>query len=284
MLNAAIDVCHDLDIRATFFFTAQPAHMYRDELQKMLTKGHEIGCHGLTHGDEEDYDRMPEEMQRLYIEKATEELQALVDIPIRAFRSPRFKTSARTLQLLAENGYQVDSSICSQRIDFVSSNLINVGWLFSPRRPYRPHQKSPFKVGDVPLWEIPVSAAVLPFISSTLKVLGLSAMKAFFKLLYVESRCTGKPIVYLAHPAEFRPGRGISRNLYAKYIRYIKPEYLSPTFIRTHGFRFRNAFYRINGEALLDSTRELFGYMASFPDVTFVTASEYVHQNLGAYD
>jgi hypothetical protein len=105
-------------------------------------------------------------------------------------------------------------------------------------------------------------------------------MKMFFRLLYVESRYTGKPIVYLAHPAEFRPRRGKSQNLYTECIRYIKPEYLSPTFIRTHGFRFRNAFYRIDGEALLDSTRELFGYMASFPDVTFVTASEYARQNL----
>jgi peptidoglycan/xylan/chitin deacetylase (PgdA/CDA1 family) len=280
VLNAAIDVCHSLNIRATFFFTAQPAYMYLDEIQKMLAQGHEIGCHGLTHGDEEDYDRMPEEIQRSYVEKATEELQALVDTPIRAFRSPRVKTSARTLKLLAENGYQVDSSVCSQRIDFISSNLINAGWLFSPRRPYHPHRDSPFRVGDVPIWEIPISAMILPFISSTMRVLGLSAMKMLFKLLYVESRCIGKPIVYLAHPSEFRPGREVSRNLYTKYIRYIKPEYFSPTFIRTHGFRFRNSFYRIDGEALLDSTRELFAYMASFPDVTFVTASEYARQNL----
>lgn len=280
VLNTAIDVCHSLNIRATFFFTAQSAHMYPDELQKILTQGHEIGCHGLTHGNEEDYDRMSEEMQRSYIEKATEELQALVDSPVRAFRSPRVKTSARTLKLLAENGYQVDSSICSQRIDFVSSNLINVGWIFSPRRPYHPHKNNPFRAGNVPIWEIPVSAVVLPFISSTMKALGLSAMKAFFKLLYVESRCTGKPIVYLAHPAEFRQKAKVNRGLYAEYTRYIKRKFFSSAFIRTHGFRFRNSFYRISGEALLDSTRELFGYMASFSDITFLPVSEYVRQHL----
>jgi hypothetical protein len=67
VLNAAIDVCHSLNIRATFFFTAQPAYMCLDEMQKMLVQGHEIGYHGLTHGDEEDHDRMLEEMQRSYI-------------------------------------------------------------------------------------------------------------------------------------------------------------------------------------------------------------------------
>ena len=41
--------------------------MYPDEIQKILAQGHEIGCHGLTHGDEEDYERMPEQMQRSYI-------------------------------------------------------------------------------------------------------------------------------------------------------------------------------------------------------------------------
>jgi hypothetical protein len=276
-LNTAMNMCHDLGIRATFFFTAQPAHVYSSEIEKLQAQGHEVGCHGLTHGNEEDYDRMPEDMQRAYIGEATQKLQALVGDPIRVFRSPRVKISARTLRLLAEYDYQADSSICSQRIDFVSSNLINTGWIIAPRHPYHPHPNNAFKKGDVPTWEIPVSAMIVPFISSAMKVLGLPAMKALFRFLHAESRYTGKPIVYLAHPTEFgRGGQGKKkRTRRQQYTRYMKREYFSPSFIRTHGFRIRSLLYRTDGETMLKSTQELLTYVCSFTDVKFMTVGDY---------
>jgi hypothetical protein len=273
-LNAAMDMCHRQGIHATFFFTAQPAHVYLDYFERMQVQGHEIGCHGLTHRDEEDYNRMSEEMQRAYIAGATERLQALTGGPIRAFRSPRVKTSARTLKLLAENGYLADSSVCAQRVDLVSANLINTGWIFSPRRPYRPHRNSAFRAGDVPIWEIPVSAAVVPFISTALQVLGLSPMKVLFKLLYAESQHTGKPIVYLAHPAESVSKKG-------RPWAAAKRQYFTLSYIRTHGLQLRRCLYRIYGEDLYKNTQELFAYIASFPDVEFMTVSEYAVNRLG---
>jgi hypothetical protein len=268
-LHTARDACQQHGIRATFFITAQPAHEYAGDFEEMQAQGHEIGCHGLTHGDEEDYDQMPEEMQRRYIGQATEKLQSVIGAPIRAFRSPRVKTSAQTLELLAEHGYWADSSVCSQRMDMVSSNLLNIGWIFAPRRAYRPHQSSAFKCGDVPIWEIPVSAVVAPFISSMLAVTGLAAMKMLFRLLYIESQHTGKPIVYLAHPIEFAPmGKG-------HWQKTIRREYFTLSYIRTHGLRLRNLLSRTDRQTLLNQTLELFAYMASFPDVAFMTASEY---------
>lgn len=268
-LSMAIDLCEELGIHSTFFITANFAHEYADHIGRMQALGQEIGCHGLTHTDEEEYDRMSVEMQRAYIEEATPKLEAVVGTPILAFRSPRVKTSAHTLRLLAEYGYRVDSSVCSQRIDFLSSNLINSGWLVAPRRPYRPHHTSPFKRGDVPIWEIPVSAMVFPFISGSLNVFGLRFMKALFKLLYAESRYTGKPIVYLVHPPEFISSGNRKSHFMLKEF--------SPAYIRTHGFLIRKVFYRMDGETWLNATRALFAYMASFPGVTFMTSNEYVH-------
>ena len=121
------------------------------------------------------------------------------------------------------------------------------------------------------------SALILPFISSTHRVVGLQAMKAFFRVLYLESRLTGKPIVYLAHPTEFRNRKAGGES---RFHESVKLRYFSPAFIRIHGFRPRNLLYRVNGEALLESTRSLFGYMASFPDVVPMTVSEYVQQYL----
>jgi hypothetical protein len=278
-LNTAADLCHRHGINATFFFTAQPADVYLDDFGKMQAQGHEIGCHGLTHGDEEDYDRMSEPMQRDYIAQATEKLQNLVGKPIRAFRGPHVKTSATTLRLLASNGYLTDSSVCSQRLDLLSSNLINTGWIFSPRRPYRPHRDNAFKSGDLAIWEIPVSAAVVPFISSALRVLGLSAMKTLFKLLYAESRHTNKPIVYLAHPTEFLERKVKGKKRLWKL--YTRREYFTPSFIHAHGLRLRSLLYRIDGETLCKNTQELFAYVASFPNVRFMTVSEYAICHLG---
>jgi hypothetical protein len=272
-IHTVMDICRRRDIHATFFVTAGPANELRDEIEEVRRRGHEIGCHGLTHGTEENYDQMPKEMQRSYIAEATERLEALTGDRIRVFRAPRVKVSALTLKLLTENGYLADSSVCSQRIDLVSSNLINLGWVFAPRRPYRPHSRSAFRVGCVPIWEIPVSATVAPFISTTLKVFGLRTMKALFRLLYVESRHTGKPIVYLAHHTEFLDSEGDGR--WRNWRQFAKPEHFRPSFIRAHGLRLRNLLYRVTGQTMIEYTRELLDYISSLPDITFMTIGEY---------
>jgi hypothetical protein len=263
----AIDLCEEFGIRSTFFITASFAHEYPDHIRRMQVFGHEVGCHGLTHTDEEEYSQMPERMQRSYIEGATRKLEAVVGAPILTFRSPRVKTSAHTLRLLAEYGYRADSSVCSQRIDFISSNLINPGWIVAPRRPYHPHCGNAFRKGDLPIWEIPISAMALPFISGSLNIFGLRFMKAFFRLMCAEARHTGKPVVYLAHPPEFVSSGN-------RRLHYTLKEF-SPAHVRTHGFP-RKILYRMNGETWFGATQELFAYMATFPGVTFMTSNEYV--------
>ena len=266
-LSTAINLCEGLSIKSTFFITANYAHEYPEHIERMRNLGHEVGCHGLTHTDEEEYDRMSEDLQQSYIQKATQILEKTVGSPIRSFRSPRVKTSATTLKLLSDFGYLIDSSVCSQRIDLISSNLINPGWIVAPRNPYHPHKKNPFRRGDLPIWEVPVSAAVVPFISGSLKVFGLRCMKSFFSLLYAEARITGKPIVYLAHPSEFITVNSI-KNQRAKRV-------LSFNRIRTHGFLGRNRLFRLKGEHLLSATRGLFSYIASLPNISFMTLSTY---------
>jgi len=275
-LARALGLCLEFGIRSTFFFTANFAYEYPDYLERMKATGQEIGCHGLTHTDEEDYNRMPVDMQRTYIREATQKLEAVVGAPIRLFRSPRVKTSAHTLRLLAEHGYRADSSVCSQRVDFLSSNLINPGWLIAPRRPYHPHPDNAFRRGNMPIWELPVSALIVPFISGSLNVFGLGLAKTLFRLLYAESRRTGKPVVYLAHPTELIPSKNRRSRVTLKQ--------LSPAYVRTHGFLLRKVFFRMKGEMWYRATRELFAYMAPFPGVTFMTSSEYVNylENLAA--
>ncbi len=70
-LQAALRLCGEQGIAATFFFVAQEAAYYPEEITALRRGGHEIGCHGLTHGDEEEYDRMPAALQAEYLERAT---------------------------------------------------------------------------------------------------------------------------------------------------------------------------------------------------------------------
>lgn len=266
-LTMALDACETYGVRSTFFVTASHAHEYPQYLRRMGDLGHEVGCHGLKHTDEEDYDRMPQDLQREYIRQAALELQNVTGTPAASFRSPRVKTSGPTLKLLSEFGFRVDSSVCSQRIDFVSSNLINPGWITAPRRPYHPHAANAYRKGDLSILEVPVSAAALPFISSSLKALGLEGMKGLFNLLYSEAKRTGKPVVYLAHPTEFIMTPAQRRRITLKDF--------SIRHIRTHGFLARNLLFRLEGETLYAATRALFAHMASMPGVSFVTCSEY---------
>ena len=268
-------VCDKSGILATFYFTASGTDELIEVIKKLQDEGHEIGCHGLTHGKEEDYDSMPYEMQKSYIQQATEILQKLTQKPIRSFRSPRVKTSADTLRILADVGYWSDSSVCSQRSDLISSNMINFGWLFAPRKPYHPNSANPFRRGDLSIWEIPISAIVLPFITSTMKVLGLPVMKIIFRILYAESKLTGKPIVFLGHPIELVRKDNLTRDWKKQLIKYTKPKYLSPSYIRTYGLQLRSLLYRYDEDTFAQYTDELFTYMNSFPGVQFMTVQEY---------
>ena len=269
-LSMAVNLCEEFNIRSTFFITANYAHEYIADIERMLILKQEIGCHGLNHTDEEDYDRMPSDLQRSYIVEAKRKLEAVAGSPIHSFRSPRVKTSALTMNLLSNIGYQADSSICSQRMDLISSNLIKTDWIIAPRLPYHPHPDNAFKRGSLPIWEVPISAALVPFISSSLKVLGLRSMKALFWLLYKEARITGKPIVYLGHPTEFLP--------FKRHKAALSRDNFSIKRVRTHGFLARRLMYRLVGQSLYEATRELFAYISSFPDVIFMSCNEYVRE------
>ena len=253
-------------IKSTFFFHARIADQLNEEIEKLLDEGHEIGCHGLTHGSEENYNQMPEDMQRKYLDEATAILRKITARSIRSFRGPRMKTSHVTQKILEELGYTADCSVASQRVDVVSSNLINLGWIIAPRLPYQPSSRSAFRKGNREIWVVPLSAAILPFISSALYVLKTRVIKSLFRILYMESKRTGKPIVYLIHPFEFAPTtlRSELKNLSFFQL------------IRTHGFLFRERLFEKDHLKRFKMNQELFAYMKSFPNVQFRTVKDYV--------
>jgi peptidoglycan/xylan/chitin deacetylase (PgdA/CDA1 family) len=257
----------ELNIKSTFFFTANYAN--EDIISILLKEGHQIGCHGLYHDDNEELNKLSYAEQRTLLEKATKILEEKSKRKITAFRGPRVKISAQTIKVLEELGYKADSTIGSQRLDLISSNLINLGWLTAPRKPYHPARNNPYKKGSSGILEIPVSAAIIPFISTSLRIFGLGFMKSLFNILYKESKRTGKPLVYLIHPIEF-----LSKK--TKFdIKYLIPNrrWL------IHGLPIRHYLAgRKDGKETYELNKRLFQYISSKKDIRFMNVDEYIRQ------
>jgi len=252
-----LDSAEGVNIRLSFYLTAREAVKIDACVRRLADCRHEIGCHGLIHDDEEEYNTLPYEKQFSYISEATQILSDIVGAEVRSFRAPRVKVSGPTYRVLDELGYLTDSSICSQRMDLISSNMFNRDWVFAPRLPYHPSITSPFKRGDCSVLIVPVSALIVPFISSVLYVFGLTFMKILFRLLYTESLATGKPIVYMYHPYEFLAEIPGKKELHSN--------------IRVHGLRFRRRLYRGTPQEKFAQNVALWKYMKSFPGVQVVT-------------
>lgn len=265
IFDKIINVSKESGIRLSFNFTAKEAIKIENQVKLLADSGHEIGCHGLIHNDDEEYNRLPYEKQFQYISEATNILAEITNQDVSSFRAPRVKVSSHMYQILEKLGYLTDSSICSQRMDLISSNMFNKDWLFAPRLPYNPSPSNPFKKGDSNLLIVPVSALFIPFISSVLYVFGLSFMKMLFRILYLESLMTGKPIVYLYHPYEFIPEiRG-------------KKKYDSN--LKVHGPRWRRHLYRGAPQDKFEKHVKLWKYMKKFKAVEIITMKQFYYLN-----
>ncbi len=252
-------------IQATFFVVARIAEKFHASFARWIRMGHEIGCHGLTHHISEEYSVLPEPLQRENLTAATGILRSLTQSPVTSFRGPRVRTSHATQGVLEELGYTADVSVCSQRLDFISSNRINVKWITAPRLPYHPDVSDAFRRGERKLTVVPISALGAPFISGTLYTFGVTFMKLLFRIFYLESRRNGKPIVYLFHPQEFgfMPLRPLEKNAWKEFS------------ISRFSIRRRLKLQR-GPEIRLKMHEALFRYIASFPDIRFVTVRECV--------
>ena len=208
-------LCEDLnmsEIPITIFATSESIDVFPEQINSIRNLKHEIGCHGLNHFKGENYKKISEKDINENINLSSKNIEYKIQKTPVCFRGPNMTTSSMTQKILVKNGYIADFSVCSQRIDIFNSKGGEVGWLFAPRLPYRSSDKSPYKKGNVPLWNIPLSCIGFPFISGILYLFGLSFMKFFFRILLNESVKTKKPIVYIFHSYEFTKYISSTRN------------------------------------------------------------------------
>lgn len=92
-------------LRGTFFATGEVGSRYPAVIQEIVSRGHELGSHGLTHS----------KFTTLGPERAREEIRASAGIlrqfaPVQSFRSPHLLFPERYLSFLEEEGFVTDSS------------------------------------------------------------------------------------------------------------------------------------------------------------------------------
>ena len=112
-MPALLDLLKEEEVKATFFSTGLVAEKYPDIIQRLVSEGHELGCHGMTHRRFTSLDR----------ESAKEEIRASSKIlrqyaPVTSFRAPYLEFPDKYLDLLEDADYQLDSSQAKYKIAY----------------------------------------------------------------------------------------------------------------------------------------------------------------------
>jgi peptidoglycan/xylan/chitin deacetylase (PgdA/CDA1 family) len=92
-------------VRGTFFTTGEVARRYPSAVRAIVADGHELACHGDTHRDFTTLDAAASAKE---IAAASSSLREFGQVT--SFRAPYLRFPARSLPLLQQHGYRIDSS------------------------------------------------------------------------------------------------------------------------------------------------------------------------------
>jgi peptidoglycan/xylan/chitin deacetylase (PgdA/CDA1 family) len=184
-LENLLSMLERLDIRATLFVIAADLDNPRKLalLKKAVARGHEIGCHSWTH---RRLTRLVHEERLHEISASREHIASQLDVPVNGFRAPYFDINGDTHRLIAEAGYQYDSSLFAGRKIASGNGHIQSG--AQPARLWPEHA----------MVELPLPAYApmpFPFHASYSLVLG----NWYFRLGLARHRRNGAPLVLLFH-------------------------------------------------------------------------------------
>ena len=97
-----MDLLDQYDIKATFCVVGQTAERYPEAVEEIISRGHEVACHGYTH---RGYNALDPETEIEYIKKSRGLLEDFTGEKILGHRTPRWRPSERTHKNLAEMGF-----------------------------------------------------------------------------------------------------------------------------------------------------------------------------------
>jgi polysaccharide deacetylase family protein (PEP-CTERM system associated) len=189
-VEAVLDLLDEVDVSATFFVVGATAERHPAALREVVSRGHELGCHGYEHRRAHAFTRM---QFREDVRRCLDVVDDLCGVRPTGFRAPWFSITAETRwvhQELEELGFRYDSSL-------YDSPLL--------RERLRQIPAHPFRLGA--LWEFPV--AVWKTHGVIVPIGGGSYWRmlpetALWHGLESVGRDSGLPVLYF-HPYEFAP-------------------------------------------------------------------------------
>jgi len=97
-------------VRATYFTTGEVADRYPEAVAALLDRGHELGCHGVTH---RAFDQLDEATARWEIEESARVLRSFASVT--SFRAPYLRFPEAFVPLLEEHDFTLDSSLAKYK-------------------------------------------------------------------------------------------------------------------------------------------------------------------------
>lgn len=199
-----LDLYDKYGVKATFFYTGHIAQLFPDVVRMAHERGHEVGSHGLTHEVSKAFDVLSPEEQLSHLRQSKQILEDIIGEEVVSFRAPAARVDKKFPQIMKEAGFKVDSSVSSQRLDMMFSfgALKKLNWLTAPRHAYFVQEENIFRKGKSEVLEVPISAMGFPYIGTFMRIApGLNRFTR--QMLYWETLCNGRQLVFLTHPNEF---------------------------------------------------------------------------------
>ncbi|MCB9889826.1 MAG: polysaccharide deacetylase family protein [Planctomycetes bacterium] len=183
-----LDFLAQNELRATLFVVADQLDHPKSRalLQRAVDAGHEIASHTLTHPE---LRRLGRDDRRRELVDSKARLEKELGVTVRGFRAPSYQIDRETFALLAEAGYQWDSSVFPNAKFARQLEALSI-------EPF-PHHP----LLDTPLLELPLpdSPGPVPFHPSYSILLG----QWYFERGLRSHRKTGAPLVMLFHLTDF---------------------------------------------------------------------------------
>ena len=200
-LERIYEVLERRRMTATLFVTGQFALHYPELIKEAVRRGYDVGTHGWLHGVDptENFRTAPYDAQRRWIELSTQAIEHVSGVRPVAFRAPNLWVSETTLRALEHCGYRYDSSVPARRFDFGIGQVSSPRYFHAPVVAYHPARDNLALRGDSPIIEVPPSAFFLPANMSSLRMLGLGAVRWMIRRV----RTATPLLVSYVHPVEF---------------------------------------------------------------------------------
>jgi polysaccharide deacetylase family protein (PEP-CTERM system associated) len=188
-----LDLFQRHGVRATFFALGLLIESHPELLRRISEAGHEIGSHGYAHLQ---IFRLTRQQFQEDTRRARQVVEDALGAPVRGYRAAYFsigRSSLWALEVLAENGFEYDSSI-------FPIHHRRYGIPDFDRRTLRYHLPNGLTITEVPLATVPLAGSNVPIAGGGyVRLLPYPVLRRAVRRL----NASGTPLVTYFHPYEF---------------------------------------------------------------------------------